>query len=97
MLKHKLGWALLGPTTIESNDELDVHLLQSWNNCGRDTDLQDLLNRYLHEDGLGAVTSIQKSMSLEYASALKLMEDQAVLIGIVIMNIHYCGKSIAPI
>ena len=74
-----------------------MNLMFIYYKVGRDTDLKDLLNRFFHEDGLGAVTSIQKSMSLEYASALKLMEDQAVLIGIVIMNFHYCGKSIASI
>ena len=43
-------------------------------------DLQEQLSRFFREDGLGVITSTQKSMSIEDAHALKVMEDRAIVI-----------------
>ncbi len=74
--KYTSGWDLLEPTSIESNNNVGVHPLQSWEELG----LQEQLNRFFREDGLGVITSTQKSMSIEDAHALKVMEDRAIVV-----------------
>lgn len=58
-----------------------MHLLQSSKNYScEESGLQEQLNRFFREDGLGVVTSTQKSMSIEDAHALKVMEDRAIVV-----------------
>ena len=74
--KYSLGWTLLGPTTIDSSNDVRVHLLQEQEQVC----LQEQLNRFFQEDGIGVVTSTQKSMSFKGINALKVMEDRTLVV-----------------
>jgi hypothetical protein len=78
--KYKSGWALMGPTNRPQTSQVDVHLLQRSNADMEDIACKNKVNRFFYEDGLGVVTSIKKTMSVEDKKAEKMMEESAVIV-----------------